>query len=247
MTCAVDSNKMNVQRKDYQFLMSVELNAQSKILKFHHRTRYGAYGLNLESNILLLIIPLDSFYRKKVHGTTNCSPLTKGIIHNCRYTAINSMDEIESFNNIILLHAEVYDHRENPRANHNGPQLDRILERGLLTFPRLTSLDVEAVIEFYNKLQKTSSTYLLPIMPDDYISIKMGYEVLCLPGLAIFWYEAIARVLLEVLPRILPKTDSQVLTLVTVVCTESNNGYDLLWCILTLPVPGFDPAPATPI
>jgi hypothetical protein len=100
-------------------------------------------------------------------GTTGYSSLTKGIIHNCRYTAINSMDVIESFNAIILLHAEVYDHWENPCTNHHSPQLDHILERGLPTFPYLTTLDVEVVVKFYSKLQKTSSTYLFPVMPFD--------------------------------------------------------------------------------
>jgi hypothetical protein len=110
-----------------------------------------------------------------------------------------------------------------PCTNHYDPQLDRISERGLPTLPRLTTIDVEAVVKFYNKLQKTSSTYLLPVMPFDCISIKMGYKALCPLGLGILWYKAIARVLLEVLPRFLPKTDSQVLTLVTVVCIESSN------------------------
>jgi hypothetical protein len=116
-------------------------------------------------------------------GTTGYSPLTKGIIHNYRYTAIISTDVIEGFNDIILLHAEVYDHWENPHTNNHGPQLDRILDRGLPTLPRLTIIDVEAVVKFYEKLQRTSSTYLLPVMPFDCISIKMGYKALYLPGL----------------------------------------------------------------
>jgi hypothetical protein len=52
----------------------------------------------------------------------------------------------------------------------------------------------------------------------------MGYKALCPPGLGILQYEAIAHILLEVLPRLLAKTNSQVSTLVMVVRNESNNG-----------------------
>jgi hypothetical protein len=45
-----------------------------------------------------------------------------------------------------------------------------------------------------------------------------------------------------VLPRLLPTSDSQVTSLVTVVRAESNNGFDLLWWVLELAVPGFDPS-----
>ncbi len=70
----------------------------------------------------------------------------------------------------------------------------------------------------------------------------MGYKALCPPGLGILRYKAIARVLLEVLPQLLSKTNSQVLALVTVVHTGSNNGYNLLWHILALAIPGFNEA-----
>ena len=47
---------------------------------------------------------------------------------------------------------------------------------------------------------------------------------------------------MEVLPRLLPASDSQMSSLVTVVRAESNNGFDLLWRVLELTVPGFDPS-----
>ena len=40
----------------------------------------------------------------------------------------------------------------------------------------------------------------------------------------------------------LPNSDSQVTSLVTVVRVEWNNGFDLLWRVLELAVPGFDPS-----
>ena len=47
--------------------------------------------------------------------------------------------------------------------------------------------------------------------------------------------------LLELLPRLLPTTNDDVSSLINMVRMESNNGYDLLWRILELTVPGFDP------
>jgi hypothetical protein len=70
----------------------------------------------------------------------------------------------------------------------------------------------------------------------------MGFEALCPPELGTPKYAAIARVLLEVLPKLLPKGNTQINTLITVVCMELNNKYNLLWCIMALTVPGFDPA-----
>jgi hypothetical protein len=83
--------------------------------------------------------------------------------------------------------------------------------------------------------------YLLPVMPFDCISIKMGFEALCPPGLGLPWYATIAWVLMEILPKILPRFDTQITLLVTMTCMESGNGYNLLWQILMLTVLGFDP------
>jgi hypothetical protein len=47
--------------------------------------------------------------------------------------------------------------------------------------------------------------------------------------------------MIEVIPCLLPTFDSQVASLATVVRAESINGYDLLWQVMELLVPGFDP------
>jgi hypothetical protein len=152
------------------------------------------------------------------------------------------MDVLHSYQDIIILHRSIYKHWLNTRTQYKGPQLDRILKKGIPTFPRLSTLDVKSVMEFYDKLQKTTSAYLLPIMPFDCISIQMGFEALCPPGLGTPKYVSFTRVLLEVLPKLLPKGNTQINTLITVVCMESNNVYDLLWRVMALTVPGFDPA-----
>ncbi len=95
-------------------------------------------------------------------------------------------------------------------------------------FPWLSTVKVESVMEFYDKLQKTTLVYMLPIMPFDNVSIHMGFKALCPPGLGTLKYAAIARVLLKVLPKLLPKTNTQINTLITVARMESNNRFDLL-------------------
>ena len=96
-------------------------------------------------------------------------------------------------------------------------------------------------MEWYDTLQKTLMIYLVPITPLECVMIKMGYEALCIPGTGLTRYPVAARVRLELLPRLLPKTDDEVTSIINMVRMESNNGYDLLWRILELMVPGFDP------
>jgi hypothetical protein len=57
---------------------------------------------------------------------------------------------IWGYKDIIYLHAEVLDHWEHPCGLYRGPQSNRILEKGLPTFPCLTCLTVSDTVEFYD-------------------------------------------------------------------------------------------------
>ena len=176
-------------------------------------------------------------------GDDGYEKLTESIVHACGYdSCILNTDVLQSYGEIILLHKDTRRLWVNLRANTAGPQLDRIIEKGLTTFPRLAATDVVSIIDFYDKLHQTSQLYLLPIIPFDCINLAMGYEALCPPGLGLSKYARIGKVLLEVVPRLLPKLNTKLMTLVTMVRIESGNGYDLLWRLLELGVPGFDPA-----
>jgi hypothetical protein len=48
--------------------------------------------------------------------------------------------------------------------------------------------------------------------------------------------------LMELLPQLLSRADTQINFLVNMVCMDSSNGYDLMWRLLALSVPGFDPS-----
>jgi hypothetical protein len=121
------------------------------------------------------------------------------IIHCYGYTEINSNCVILSYNDIIHLHDYVLENWEHPRGYFKGPQLEKILETGLQSFPHLVLFDIKSTVEFYNAFHETSFLYLLQVMPFDCISIKMGYKVLYLPGLDLPRYAMISWVLMELL------------------------------------------------
>ena len=73
-----------------------------------------------------------------------------------------------------------------------GRSVDRILEKGLLFFPRLDFLEVSATVDFYDKLHKTTALFLLPLMLFDAINLNTGFEGLCPPGLGLQRYAEIA-------------------------------------------------------
>jgi len=84
--------------------------------------------------------------------------------------------------------------------------------------------------------------YCLALMPFDAVVLKNRFEGLCPPGLGLIRYAAMSKGFMELLPLLVPVTLSpQVSATLAAVCYESNNGYEYLWRVLELAVPGFDP------
>jgi hypothetical protein len=117
--------------------------------------------------------------------------------------------------------------------------VEYILEKALPVFPRLQGLDIADMVKFYDGLKTILMWYLLPLMPFDSICLAFGFEGLCPPGLGTVCYTAIASAWMDVLPHLLPQKESEVELAVFSVSVESNNGFDLLWRMLELAVPGF--------
>jgi hypothetical protein len=115
------------------------------------------------------------------------------------------------------------------------------LDKGLAAFPKLTSLEVHDAVDFYDRLQELSASYLLPLMPFDAICLEFNFEGLFVPGLGVDRYAECASAMMEILPRLLPASSSEIYAKVSSVRVESKNGYDLLWRVLELTVAGFDP------
>jgi hypothetical protein len=73
------------------------------------------------------------------------------------------------------------------------------------------------------------------------IKLLFNFQGLCLPGLGMHCYVKIGSALMEILPCLLPTTTSDVKSAISMLGFESKNGFDLLWRILELTVPGFNP------
>jgi hypothetical protein len=113
----------------------------------------------------------------RYHGSTHgYQPLTEGIIHRCGYTEINSSDVLLAYNDIIEVHSRTCNNWEHPHGHYKGPQLERILEKCLGSFPHLSKLEVEPTVEFYDAFHKMAIIYLLPVMPFDCICIKWALK-----------------------------------------------------------------------
>jgi hypothetical protein len=168
--------------------------------------------------------------------------LNEMIISNCGYQSFHvdhPEDVLLCFQEIVNLHRLVVQTWTNTRTHFSGPVVEYIIEKALPVFPCLLDLDVSGTVKFYDGLQKILMRYLLPLMPFDSILLVFGYEGLCPPGLGTTRYSAIASAWMDVLPRLLPLKESEVESAIFSVGVDSNNGFDLMWRILELAVPGF--------
>ena len=175
-------------------------------------------------------------------GAMGVSALTPQIINNCGYQSFHRdhpEDVLLCYSKIANIHSIVLSSWTNHRTQFSGPVVEYILEKGLPVFSRLTSLEVSDVVKFYDSVQKILMRYLLPLMPFDSICLAFGFEGLCPPGLGTIRYAAIASAWMDVLPRLLLKSDPEVESVTFMVGYESNNGFDLLWRVMELAVPGF--------
>jgi hypothetical protein len=141
-----------------------------------------------------------------------------------------------------MVHQKVQELWYNSYAHTTGPQIDRILQESLAIFPRLESTTTANVVTFYNQLQEVGLNHLLALMPFDAIMLQYHFKGLCPPGLGLTKYSAMSKGLMEVLPWLIPgSTSLQINAALALVCYESGNKYDNLWCIMELTIPGFDP------
>jgi hypothetical protein len=150
-------------------------------------------------------------------------------------------DVVLCFNNIISLHSKVLSSWTNPHYQQSGLTIDRIVEKAVPTIlPKLEGLSAAELVLWYDTLQKISLVYLLPLMPFHVINLWLCFEGLCPPGLGCSCYANICRATMEVFPRLLPNLNC-VSTVVSTTRVENGNGYSLLWEVMALAVPGFDP------
>ena len=167
-------------------------------------------------------------YHGGPHGVKD---LSLGYIHSCGYQTFpteDADDVLPCYGHIQLIHKKVKKTWYNPRTLQSGPSVDRILEKGLAVLPKLRNTDAKDTVAFYERLQQVSVAYLIPLMPFDAICLKNNYEGLFPPGLGSDTYAECAAAVLEILPRLLPPTNTEITAIVSSVANASRNGYDLL-------------------
>jgi hypothetical protein len=76
----------------------------------------------------------------------------------------------------------------------------------------------------------------------DAVVLKNQYKGLCIPGLGTWHYAESSKALMDFLQHLIPGILSlQFNATLAAARSESNNGYDYLWRVLKLMVPGFNP------
>ncbi len=177
------------------------------------------------------------------HGGTNgVTTLDVAYLGRCGLNTISMDDIMTCYNDIILAHHCIQECWLNPHTNTYGPQVDWILLKSFQLFSKLESTDTANVVDFYDRFQELSASHLLAVMPFDGVILRNRFEGLCLPGLGIRCYADCSRALMDLLPRLIPGTLSlRINATLAAVRNESNNGYDYIWRVLELTVPGFDP------
>ncbi len=138
-------------------------------------------------------------------GVDGFDPLTITIIKNCGYSTISSDDVILCYNDIIQLHCKTLNGWVNTQALQRGPSVKRIVEKMLPLFKKLDGITAAEHFYFYYEFQKPASVYLLLFMSVDAVSIKLGFEGLCPPGMGIYRYADVATALMDVVPRVMPE------------------------------------------
>ena len=79
-------------------------------------------------------------------GVRGFDPLTIRIIKNCGYTAINSDDILLCYRDIIHLHRKTLDGWTNMRTQHQGPWVERIMEKAMPLFQKLNGVTMADLV-----------------------------------------------------------------------------------------------------
>jgi hypothetical protein len=205
-----------------------------------HRDKYALQQRISRKDILRLA---NSNYHRGPYGL---NILDDRALIECGYTtaAHHGLAEVMiCYNDIITIHRTVHNKWSNDRYGTDGPQISRIVSKELAAFPRLLSTSAEDVVDFYDRFHEMGVAYLLPTTPLDAIILQLGYEGLFPPALGTMRYSACGKGLLELLQHLVPTTLSPAFNAILgTVRSETANGYDLLWRMLCLYVPGFNKA-----
>jgi hypothetical protein len=160
-------------------------------------------------------------------GADGFPTLTSGVLSKIGYNKISSSNVISCHNDIIAVHRHLLELWHNPVSHTFGPQVDRIITKSLKLLPSLASFTTENVVDFYDRLQESTTGLIIAIMPFDAIMLTNRFEGLCVLALGVRRYQLMSQALMELLPCLIPGTlFPQINAALSSVRYESNNGYD---------------------
>ena len=106
-------------------------------------------------------------------------------------------------------------------------------------FRPLSDLHMDSLVDFYTFFQFQVLSCNIAITPFDAIVLRWKHIGLCPPGVGSRKYIPMAKALFVVLTRLLPIDDPNVSSRIGLIQHDSQDGYKLLWQILSLSLPGF--------
>jgi hypothetical protein len=130
--------------------------------------------------------------------------LTHTILIKYGYNKIALSDVITCHNNIIAVHCRVRELWYNPTTHTCGPQIDLIVTKSLKLLPTLDLTTSDMVVDFYDRLQESTTGLTIAMMPFDTVMLSNQFEGLCIPGLGINHYHLMSKALMELLPCLIP-------------------------------------------
>ena len=191
-------------------------------------------------------------------GSMGYNLLSDTFLNNCGFsaslahTSLSCTDLMHAYSNLRAIHTLVLSQWFNGHSSTSwssgtsgtsGPQVYRLIGKQLSILPKLKDIETSTVIDFYDKLHDVTKHFLIPTVPFDAIIISQGYHALCIPGLGLDKFLASSKALLELLPHLIDSSMSNNINAAFVsVKSTTKCGYDFLWHILRLTVPGFNPA-----
>jgi hypothetical protein len=188
-------------------------------------------------------------YHGNAYGLTH--NITEDDLQNAGFTfktRVDYSDYLPAYNEITTIHKSIITQWPDPNDISRGPQVHRIITKYLSAFPTLHSTSGRAWIDFYDKMQTSGTSYILPLTPFDSIIDVTDYTYLYPPLLGTKRYAACATAMLALLVHIIPPSLSNTLNvLINTVQSESGNGYDLFHRALKTFVPGFDKSRPLPL
>lgn len=145
----------------------------------------------------------------------------------------------DSFQEMCRIHRSIRGNWFHKTNNTKGPQRDLIYSSKHLSNLKLEDFSLRSVVNWYERLVHVCESHHIALVPFNAIQFSKGLLGLCIPGLGSERFVDMASALCTVLALLLDGAPSRV-TMMVRTTEKSHNGYDILWRLLGLYVPGFD-------